>query len=263
VNTQRILETFSDLLVHYGTRTVGVLVLLLVAWQLAGWVYRLVAANLGRTRLDPTLVRFAARLAWWGILLLAVLASLSVFGVETTSFAALIGAIGLTIGLALQGMLGHVAAGIMLVLYRPYKVGDLITVLGQMGRVHEIDLFTTTLDTLDNRRLIIPNGAIFGSTIDNTTYHPHRRVEVRVTVPATAEMERTRDVLLAAARSVSGRLENPAPTVEFQNVSPAGVEWSVFVWAATSALGEVRQSALVGIKGALEKVGIAATGLRF
>lgn len=263
MNTQRILETFSDLLVHWGTRSVGVLILLFVAWQLASWVYRLVSANLGRTRLDPTLVRFAARLAWWGVLLLAVLASLSVFGVETTSFAALIGAIGLTIGLALQGMLGHVAAGIMLVLYRPYKVNDLITVLGQTGRVHEIDLFTTTLDTLDNRRLIIPNGAIFGSTIDNTTYHAQRRIEVRVIVPATAEMDRTREVLLAAARSVSGRLESPSPSVEFQNVSPAGVEWSVFVWAATSALGEIRQATLVSIKRALEEAGFAATGLRF
>jgi small conductance mechanosensitive channel len=263
LNTQRLLETFSDLLVHYGTRIVGVLILLLVAWQLAGWAYRLVAGNLGRTRLDPTLVRFAARLSWWGILLFAVLAALSVFGVETTSFAALIGAIGLTIGLALQGMLGHVAAGIMLVLYRPYKVGDLITVVGQTGRVHEIDLFTTTLDTLDNRRVVIPNGAIFGSPIDNTTYHPRRRVEVRVTVAMAADMERTREVLLAAARAVAGRLDEPAAAVELVNVSPAGIEWSVYVWVNTPGVGEARQAALAGVKRALEEAGLTVAALRY
>jgi small conductance mechanosensitive channel len=263
VNTQRILETFSDLLVHYGTRSVGVLVLLLAAWQVAGWVHRLVSANLARTRLDITLVRFSARLAWWGILLLGVLASLSVFGVETTSFAALIGAIGLTIGLALQGMLGHVAAGIMLVLYRPYKIGDLITVVGQTGRVHEIDLFTTTLDTLDNRRVVIPNGAIFGSPIDNTTYHARRRVEIRVTVPAATELDRTREVLLAAARAVPGRLDHPTPFVEMQNLGPAGIEWSVYVWVDTSDLGEARQSALAGVKRSLEEAGISVAAMRF
>ena len=262
MNTQRLLDTFLDLLVHYGTRTVGVLILLLVVWQLAGWIYRVVAGNLGRTRLDPTLVRFAARLSWWGILLLGVLASLSVFGVETTSFAALIGAIGLTIGLALQGMLGHVAAGIMLVLYRPYKIGDLITVVGQTGRVHEIDLFTTTLDTLDNRRVVIPNGAIFGSPIDNTTYHPRRRVEIRVIVAAAAEMDRTREVLLAAARAVPRRLDSPAPFVEVQNLSPAGIEWSVYVWVGTSDLSEARQSALAGVKRALEEAGISVAAIR-
>ena len=156
-------------------RVALVLIILFVAMTLAGWVAATVRASLTRMKFDPTLSKFMAKLARWGVLLLAGLSCLSYFGIETTSFAAVIGAAGFAVGLAFQGTLSNFAAGAMLLLFRPFKVGDVVNLDGSLGIVDEIELFTTTLDTFDNRRLLLPNSSVFGSKIENITYHPRRR----------------------------------------------------------------------------------------
>ena len=126
-----------------------------------------VIKGLEKTRFDETLTKFFAKIARWGVLALGVLSCLSIFGVETTSFAALIGAMGLAIGLAFQGTLSNFASGVMLLIFRPFKVGQFVKVGGEAGTINEIDLFTIALDTSDNRRIIIPNSKVFGATIEN------------------------------------------------------------------------------------------------
>lgn len=159
--------TGRDLIVEYGPPIVGTLLFLLVAFIVSGWIGRLVRRAVARTRVDETVAGFLGHIVRWGLMVLAVIACLGVFGVETTSFAAVIGAAGLAIGLALQGSLSSLAAGVMLLTFRPFKAGDYISVAGEGGTVAEIDLFATCLDTPDNRRVIIPNSQVFGAVIEN------------------------------------------------------------------------------------------------
>jgi small conductance mechanosensitive channel len=231
-------------------------VVLCAGWIFAGWVGGVARKALARAKIDETLTKFLSKLARWGVLLLVVLACLSVFGVETTSFAAVIGSAGIAIGLAFQGTLSNFAAGIMLLMFRPFNVGDVINVAGQTGKVNEIELFSTTLDTFDNRRFIIPNGQIFGSTIENITYHSQRRADVALGVSYAADIDRTREVLTQAARSVPGALNDPEPSVILLDLGDSAVHWSVRVWAESDEFGDVKQATTRAVKVALDEAGI-------
>lgn len=236
--------------VEFGPGVVQAIVLLAVAWVLAGWVRRLIRRAFARAKLDPTLGKFLSNVARWAILVLAVLACLGTVGVQTTSFAAVVGAAGLAIGLALQGSLSHLAAGVMLLVFRPFKVGDTVLVGGQTGTVNEIDLFTTTIDSADGRRIIVPNGQIFGSVIENLTYHPRRRIDLTVTVAATSDPDRVRAALLSAARGVSGILSDPVPDVAQMDL--AG-NWTLMAWARTTDFAPVRQALLKAVRESLTR----------
>lgn len=240
----------------YTPRVVGALVLLVGAWILAGWVSRLTYRSLKLAKIDETLSRFMTKFTWWSVLVLGVVACLACFKVETTSFAAAIGAVGFAIGLAFQGALGNFAAGIMLLIFRPYKVGDVIVVGGQTGTVDEIDLFSTTLDTPDNRRILIPNASIFGSTIENTSFHRTRRVDILVGVGYAADIDRTYEVLMRAACAIPGIAETPAPEVVLVELANSSVNWSVRVWAQSAEFGLLKQRTIRAIKLALDQAAI-------
>ena len=249
-------KEFSPQIALYGAASIKALVLLVIGWIAAGWVGMVVRKAVGRAGLDETICRFLGKLARWALLLLVLVACLTIFGVESTSFAAVIGSAGLAIGLALQGTLGNFASGIMLLMFRPFNVGDVIQVAGETGTVNAIELFTTTLDSFDNRRFIIPNGQIFGSTIENITFHPHRRAEVAVGVSYTADIDRTREVLMQAAYTVPGSLESPNPAVVLLELGDSTVNWSVRVWAPTAEFGSVKQATVRAVKLALDEADI-------
>lgn len=248
------------LAVEYGPRILGVVILLVVSFILARWIRRFVLNTFTRLHVDLTLAKFFANIAKWVFLVFAVLACLGTFGVNITSFAAILGAAGLAVGLALQGNLGNLASGILLLIFRPFKIGDSVIVAGQAGTVDGIDLFTTNLDTGDNRRIIVPNGAIFGGVIENQSHHPHRRVTLNVPVAGSAEMERTREALVAAARRVAstepGGVSDPPPAAVLADLYP-GVIWTVSLSAQTGKYGSVREALLREVKGAVESAGLA------
>jgi len=243
-------------LTTFGVGVVKVLLLLLFAWFVAGWVRRGVDRSLTRVKFDTTLTKFFASMSRWLVLLLAVLGCLGIFGVETTSFAAVIGAAGLALGLAFQGTLSNFAAGIMLLVFRPFKVGDSVTIAGQTGKIDSIELFTSALDTFDNRRFVIPNSAIFGSVIENITHHQIRRADIAVGVEYSADIDRTRLVLTSAAFQVPGRLEDPAPAVVLVDLGASSVNWSVRVWARTSEFMDIKQATIRSVKMALDEAEI-------
>jgi len=251
-----MMESLTNLLVTYGGQVAVALVVLLGGWIFAGWVGAVTRKALARAKIDETLSKFLCKLARWAILLLVVLACLSVFGVETTSFAAVIGSAGIAIGLAFQGTLSNFAAGIMLLMFRPFQVGDVINVAGQTGKVNEIDLFTTTLDTFDNRRLIIPNGQVFGATIENISYHSQRRADVDVGVAYSADIDRTREILTEVAQNVPGGLGDPEPGIVLLGLGDSAVNWSVRVWAKGDEFGDVKQATIRAVKIALDEAGI-------
>lgn len=248
------------LAVEYGPRILGVVILLVVSFVLARWIRRVVLKTFTRLKVDLTLAKFFANIAKWVFLVFAFLACLGTFGVNITSFAAILGAAGLAVGLALQGNLGNLASGILLLIFRPFKIGDSVIVAGQAGVVDGIDLFTTNLDTGDNKRIIVPNGAIFGGVIENQTHHPIRRISLNVPIAGNAQVERTRETLLAAARRVAsteaGGVFEPAPTAVLADIYP-GVLWTVALSAQTAKAASVREALLREVKHAVESAGLA------
>jgi small conductance mechanosensitive channel len=239
-----------------GLSVALVFVVMFGAWTLSSWVSGFVERSLTKLRFDATLTKFLAKLVRWGLLLMATLGCLGKFGVETTSFAAVIGATGLAIGLAFQGTLSNFAAGAMLLIFRPYKVGDVVHIAGYAGKVDEIELFTTSIDTSDNRRIIIPNSEIFGAVIENITHNRLRRIDVTVGVSYSADIDRTEDVLLNALRSVQGIVLIPEPSASLSALGASSVDWGVSVWGPTKDYGAIKHAVMRAVKMHLDQAGI-------
>ena len=249
-------EELMAKIVTYGTRAFGALALFFVVWILASWLKRLVSRGLMRAKVEETLAKFLAKLVFWGILVLAILSCLTIFDIEVTAIAAVIGAAGLAIGLAFQGTLSNFSSGIMLLVFRPFKVGDLVKVSGELGKVYEIDLFTVTLDTMDNRRITLPNSSVFGSTIENITFHPIRRVDISVGISYSADVDQVREILTQTVGAVPGRIDDPEPQVLLMDLGASSVDWVVRVWCNTEDYWDVRDAAIRSIKIALDEANI-------
>lgn len=241
---------------EFALQVVGAVLVLFSAWVLSCWASRVADRTLGRLRIDETLRRFASRLARWAVTLAGVVICLNIFGVESTSGAALVASAGLAIGLAFQGTLSNFAAGVMLLVFRPYKVGDVIAVGGQKGKVDEVALFTTSLDTPDNRRIILPNSQVFGAVIENVSHHTSRRVDVPVGVSYTADVDHTRRVLTDAAHQVSCCLSEPPAEVVLGELGDSAVNWTIRIWVASQDYWQARQELIRAIKLSLDRAEI-------
>jgi small conductance mechanosensitive channel len=257
MNYQKLgLDEWTFVGMYYGTRVLFVFILMTLAWTASSWASGAVRAALTRVKFDETLTIFLAKLVRWLILLLVTLTCLSYFGVETTGFAAVIGAAGLAIGLAFQGTLSNFSAGAMLLIFRPYKVGDEVNVAGYTGTVREIELFTTAIDTPDNRRVVVPNSSIFGAVIENITHHAVRRASVDVGTAYNADIDETRRVLERAVRTVPLIVTEPAPAVVLTELGASSVNWSVRGFARREQYGEAKQALIRAVKVALDQAGI-------
>jgi len=256
VNVDSAGSALIGLATTYLPKVLGVIVLIFLAWLVAGWARSAISKSLDRANFDRTLTRFAASAAQWVIMALSLLAALGVFGVETTSFAALIGGAGLAVGLAFQGSLSNFAAGVMLLVFRPFKSGDVVSVAGITGKVMDIELFTTTFDTPDNRRVIVPNGQIFGSTIEVITHHETRRVDVAVGTDYGADLDESSKVMVEAAKAVPGVKSEPEPVAFLAGLGGSSIDWQVRVWADTADYWAVYQDVTRAVKNALDEAGI-------
>ncbi len=257
MNLEALLTQIVSLGTQWGLRVVGAVGALFVAWIVAGWLSGTLRRQLERRSFDATLTKFFSKLLRYAILVAAVLGVLGIFGIETTSFAAVIGAAGLAIGLAFQGTLSNFAAGVMLLVFRPFKVGDVVTVGGQTGGVTEIELFTTSLTTPDNRVIILPNSQVFGHTIENLTANSTRRVDVPVGVSYAADIDATRKVLTAAVAQIPGVLSDPAPQVFLKSLGASSVDWVLRVWTNTAEYWVVYEATVRAAKVALDGAGIS------
>ncbi len=256
-NALEVTEWLTVTMLEWSGKVMAVVLLMILAWVLGAWARRAIGRLLERPTIDRTLSRFLGNAARWIIFVMAIVASLGFFGFNITSVAALVGAAGLTIGLALQGSLSNLAAGIMLLVLRPFKIGDVVQLAGQIGKVDDVDLFNTKIDTGDNRRLILPNGQIFGSTIENITHHPLRRCDVNVGTAYAADLRQARAALRRAGETIAKR--DPARQVDvvLQNLGTHAIEWTVRVWVPTSEFIACRDQLLEAIKDSLDAEGIS------
>lgn len=208
--------------VPLGGKLLGALVLWIVGRTVIRWVRAMARHNLEKRKLDVTLVRYLDSVLGVLLNLLLFLAALSIFGVETTSFAGIIGAAGVAIGLAWSGLLSNFAAGVFMVVLRPFKVGDMINAAGVTGVVHEVGLFATTIDTADNIRTFVGNNKIFSDTIQNYTTNPYRRVDLKAQLANGVDTARAINLIRARIGKIPNVLAEPAPSVELLEFNLAG-----------------------------------------
>lgn len=244
------------LVTTHGVRVVGVLVALFLAWIVAGMISRWVTRGMEKAKIDVTLSRFMGNLTRYAILVMAIVGCLGVFGIQTASFAAVIAAAGFAVGMGFQGTLGNLSSGVMLLIFRPFKIGNFVNVAGVMGTVTEIELFTTTLTTPDNKKIIVPNGSIFGSTIENITFNPTRRVDISVGVVYSADIDRCREVLDKAADAIPSILTDPPKQIFLSSLGASSVDWVVRVWCNTENYWDVYQEGIRQVKRHLDEAGI-------
>jgi len=253
------LSAAIPLLEKYVFPVVASLLLLIVAYFVAKLLARSIRTPLQK-RVDQTLGAFAGKLVFYAIMLFALMGVLGKFGVSVASFAAVVAAAGFAVGMAFQGTLSNFAAGVLLLVFRPYKVGDVINAAGITAKVMEIDLFTTVFDTFDNRRIIVPNSQISGGTIENITHHSERRVDVEVSVAYGADMNQTRATLAAAAESLKDLIvqgEGRGYVISLGDLGDSGVNWTVRAWAKKEDFLTVKEKLTQAVKEHLDAAGIA------
>lgn len=175
-------------------------------------------------QMDETVFNFLGSIVRWIIMALVFMAILGRFGIETTSIVAMLGAATVAIGLALQGAMSNLAAGVMLMIFRPYKIGDFVDAAGKFGNVEDINLFTTNLQTFDNQQIIIPNGKIWGEQIVNHSHHPVRGVDMRFNVAYGDDTEKARQVIQKVLADHPHVKSDPAPFIEVETLSERSVE---------------------------------------
>ena len=231
------------LLLEKGTVFLGraaiVLVTFTVAWLLAGWAQRGVLRAFQRTQVDATLVRFLASALRYGLLVVTLVSCLSAFGITATSFAAVLGAAGIAIGLAFQGTLSNFAAGLMLLLFRPFRVGDTIKAGSFTGTVKALELFSTVLVTGDNRRVVLPNSALSNQPLENMTYYPTRRAEVLIPFPMRMSAEQVLPLLAQRASQLSNVHAEPPADAKIQDFSNRSMNVLLGVWCDTENFASV------------------------
>lgn len=256
MDMNQIMETLAQFATTYGLKVIGAILILIVGRVAAGLVRKGIAKALGRAQMDASLSRFFGNLAFVAVMTFAVLASLSKFGVETTSFVAVLGAAGFAVGFALQGSLGNFAAGVMLLVFRPFKTGDYIEAGGVAGTVKEVQLFNTVLDTPDNVRIIVPNGGIYGGVIKNYSHNATRRVDIPVGIAYDADIGRAIAAISDTLQKDGRVLAEPALQVLVTDLGDSSVNLAVRFWTQAGDYWPSKFDMVRAVKERLDAEGI-------
>jgi small conductance mechanosensitive channel len=229
-SSEELLQTIVNLVSIWGVQVVGAIVLLIVGRWVAGLLRRVTRRAMERSRLDESLIPFLSGVVYYLALAVVIIAVLNLFGIQTASLIAVIGAAGLAIGLAMQGTLSNIAAGVMLLIFRPFRVGDYVDVAGVAGSVAEIGLFSTTLDTPDNVRIIVPNSGVFGETMKNYSANDTRRNDLVIGISYSDDIARAMEIVQTVLRSDSRVLHDPTPVVAVSELADSSVNLVVRPW---------------------------------
>lgn len=225
-------EVLRDLLITYAPRVVGALLTLIIGFWVIGWVSRLVKKALEKRDLEEGVRTFLASLVSIGLKVLLLLSVASMFGIATTSFVAIFGALTLAVGMALQGNLGHFASGVLILVFKPYRVGDFIVTQGYSGTVREIQMFNTTLTALDNRIIFVPNGAITSGPIENITMLGERRLDLTFGIGYSDDIDKARGIIERVLKSAPNALLDKGYDIFVKELADSSVNFGVRFWTA-------------------------------
>ena len=253
-NLDELVDTLIFYVTTYGLNVVGAIAILIVGLIIAGWAARAVDRGLARSsRVDDTLRGFFSSFAKYFIIVFTVLAVLAQFGVQTASLIAVFGAAGLAIGLALQGTLSNLAAGVMLLLFRPFKIGDYIEAAGLSGTVKSITLFVTEMATPDNVQVVVPNGELWGASIHNYSFHDTRRVDLTLGIGYEANIADAKAAILDEVGKDARAHADPAPMVAVLGLGESSVDLVVRVWCAAGDYWSLKFDLTEALKNRLDR----------
>lgn len=256
METQDWINKGRDLIVEFAPKVLAAILI----WIIGSWIIKMVMKGIkkGMTKAnyDDSLKKFLLNLISWIFKIVLILVVLGTVGVETTSFAAILAAAGLAVGMALQGSLGNFAGGVLIMTFRPFKIGDLIEAQGEIGVVKEIEIFTTKLTGLSNKEIIIPNGALSNGNIINYTTEGTRRVDLVFGVSYDADIKQTKEVLMNVLTSHPKILNDPAPMVTVLELADSSVNFAVRPWCKVEDYWNVYFDITENTKEALDTAGI-------
>ena len=225
------------------------------------WLSRRLSAALervlNRVGADSTVSGFLRYLSYAALLVVTAIIALQQFGVPVTSIIAVLGAAGLAIALAMKDSLSNIAAGIMLIVLRPFREGDFVQVASQEGTIEQIRVFQTRLRTADNRVVVMPNSSITTAAIINFSAYPRRRIDISITLDYRHDPRQARDALLEVASATPGVLDDPAPSVAVSQLADAGTQMTLFAWAKTYELGDTRSELVMAIRERMDALGMS------
>ncbi|MGD2167668.1 MAG: mechanosensitive ion channel [Gammaproteobacteria bacterium] len=250
-------ETLTSLAATWGGRVLAALAVFVIGRWIVGLIVHWLRAAMTKADVDSTLSGFLGNVLRVTLMVLVLLTAAGVLGIPTTNFLAIIGAAGLAVGLALKDSLSNFSAGVMLVMFRPFKAGDFIDAAGVSGTVEEIGIFKTDIRTPDNRVVIVPNGLIYGGTITNFSAKDTRRIDLVIGVGYGDAIHRAREIMMGVLEADERVLKDPAPVVMLLELGASSVDFAVRPWVASADYWATRADMLERIKNALDENGLS------
>ena len=239
-NIDKYMDIVKTMLVEYGPKVIGAIVVLFIGLRIISAVTKTATKLMTKKNMDASLAPFLSSLLNMTLKTLLVISVMGMLGIEMTSFIAILGAAGLAIGMALSGTMQNFAGGVMILIFKPFKVGDFIEANGQMGVVKEIQIFNTILTTVDNKKIIIPNGGLSNSTMTNFSAEPLRRVDFTFGIGYGDDIDKARKVMLGEISKFKQVLSSPAePFIGVSELGDSSVNFAVRVWVKSEDYWDV------------------------
>lgn len=252
----QLIDMGRELLILYGVKVIAAIVIFIVGKIVANLVKKLVIRIMKKSGADPIIVGFTSSIAFIAMMAFVIIAALGQLGIQTTSFIAILGAAGLAVGLALQGSLANFAAGFLMIIFRPFKVGDVIEAAGVTGKVNAIHIFTTTLTTGDNKTIIIPNAKLGGDNIINYSAQETRRVDITVGVSYDADLKQVRAILEEIVSNDERILKDPSHLIAVSELADNSVNFAFRLWVKSADYWGVFFDTNEAVKNRLDEAGI-------
>lgn len=253
---QKYLDLIISFIEKHATSVITAILILIIGLWIVKRIVKITKKIMSKRSVDTTLQKFLGDLVSWTLKVLVFITAISQVGVETTSFIAILGAAGLAVGLALQGALANFAGGTLIMIFKPFKVGDLIEAQGEIGVVKEIQIFVTKLISPGNKLVIVPNGILSNGNIKNYTEEGKLRVDLTFGIGYDEDIKKAKEVLMNTLLNNSNVLKDPAPTVNVSELADSSVNFAVRPWATPENYWDVYFSILEEGKYALDKAGI-------
>ncbi|MCX8650198.1 mechanosensitive ion channel [Gilliamella sp. B2776] len=255
-NSIFIIEKYDGIVFSYIAHFCFAILIFIIGRTIAKFVARQFRKILTNRHVDPTVVKFVSSLSYYAIIVMTLVAVLGQLGVQTASIVAIIGAAGLAVGLALQGSLSNFAAGVILIIFRPFKVGETVIINNQKGIIDSIQIFSTSIVTPTNELVVIPNSQVVGANIINYTRLPERRLDLVVNVGYNSDIQQVYQVLKQAVDKTSNIITNKEPTIRLDQLDASSMNFNVLVWTSNANYGPVKAELLENIKNGLNENGI-------
>lgn len=257
-NMSLFMERLPEMLLSFGAKLIVALIIFFIGKWIAKAISNVIKRLMGKGKMDSNVAQFLGNLIYGVMLAFVIIAAIARLGVQTTSLVAIFGAATLAVGMALQGTLGNFASGVMLLIFRPFKVGDSVIAGGINGKVHDIGIFATTIIPSDGRKVIVPNGKLSNDTITNFSVMPIRRIELSINVPGNTDINAVRDLLRAVIDSESDILKDPAPAIVMTDANAAAIIFGIYANVKNEDYGKVHASMVEKVKLALTTKGFWA-----